>query len=60
MSIARDATLAKLRALRNTTDPKGITKGIVVLEVEQNLSKKRAYLAYVPFPTEQCMSVSCI
>ena len=35
--------------------PKGITKGIVVLEVEQNLSKKRGYLAYVPFPTEQCV-----
>lgn len=35
--------------------PKGITKGIVVLEVEQNLSKKKAYLAYLPFPTEQCI-----
>ena len=35
--------------------PKGITKGIVVLEVEQNLSKRRAYLAYLPFPTEQCV-----
>ena len=35
--------------------PQGITKGIIVLEVEQNLSKKRAYLAYVPFPTEQCV-----
>jgi Fe-S-cluster-containing dehydrogenase component len=35
--------------------PKGITKGIVVLEVEQNLSKKKAYLAYIPFPTEQCV-----
>ena len=35
--------------------PEGITKGIVVFEVEQNLSKKKAYLAYVPFPTEQCV-----
>ncbi len=35
--------------------PSGITKGIVVLEVEQNLSKKKGYLAYIPFPTEQCV-----
>ncbi len=35
--------------------PKGITKGIIVFEVEQKLSEKRAYLACVPFPTEQCV-----
>ncbi len=32
----------------------GTIKGIEVLEVEQKLPMNRAYLAYIPFPTELC------
>ena len=32
----------------------GTVKGIEVLEVEQKLPMDRAYLAYLPFPTELC------
>jgi Fe-S-cluster-containing dehydrogenase component len=31
------------------------TSGIQVIEVIQKLSQDRAYLAYLPFPTELCM-----
>jgi len=31
-----------------------ITKGIKLIEIEQQVSKSRAYLAYLPFPTENC------
>lgn len=36
----------------------GYTKGIEVLEVEQKLPNNRAYLAYLPFPTELCVLCS--
>jgi Fe-S-cluster-containing dehydrogenase component len=35
--------------------PAGIAKGIEVLEVEQKLPNDRAYLTYLPFPTELCV-----
>jgi len=34
--------------------PAGCVKGIEVLEVEQRLTDNRAYLTYLPFPTELC------
>ncbi len=32
----------------------GTTKGIRLIEIEQRLSKDKAYLTYLPFPTENC------